>query len=234
MYPEPGSNALVILAGGKSRRMGTDKVFLDYQGGSFLEHLIRKAVPYFDRILISAGSAAHAQQIRQFLAQPERPEGRPLPEIIPDHYDSLGPAGGLMSVFEETGLDSFAAVAVDLPDADMQVLSCLESLLKTIRQEPPASPKPCAVMLALHPEHPEPCAAAYHRFAYGLLKSASEAGIRSPFRAIGKERILFVTPEELKKSSPCFLGLDFETSFRNINTMEDLAATVPASDSDAR
>ena len=49
---------IVILAGGQSRRMGEDKIFLPYRDASFLEHLVKRASDVFDRILISAGSEA--------------------------------------------------------------------------------------------------------------------------------------------------------------------------------
>ena len=35
--------SLLLLSGGKSRRMGTDKAALLYEGKSFLEHMLDKA-----------------------------------------------------------------------------------------------------------------------------------------------------------------------------------------------
>jgi len=44
----------VILAGGKSRRMGTNKASLSYEGQSFLER-ITKELACFDEIILSTG-----------------------------------------------------------------------------------------------------------------------------------------------------------------------------------
>ena len=223
---------IVLLAGGKSSRMGKDKIFLPYRGTSFLEHLILRSSEVFDRVLISAGSSQHTQQIRRFLEDSGAVPQDLVGGIITDHYDSFGPAGGLMSVLEETGLEHFSVAAADMPEADMRVLAYLLERLEELcgqdlagqdhLPEDPARPSaPAAVMLQIHPEFPEPCAAAYSRTCYDLLREAAKDGIRSPMKALGKSRILTVTEEELKRSSPVFAKLDLRQSFRNINTAED-------------
>ena len=58
---------LVILAGGKSSRMGNDKTFLSIGEESFLVHLLKNASSRFDRLLVSAGSPSHAAQILEHL-----------------------------------------------------------------------------------------------------------------------------------------------------------------------
>ena len=209
---------IVLLAGGKSSRMGKDKIFLPYRGTSFLEHLILRASEVFDRVLISAGSFEHAGQIRCFLEDSEAVPPELISDIIEDHYDSLGPSGGLMSVFEKAGPESFCVAAADMPDADMRVLSYLFERLEDLSAYPSA---PAAVMLKIHPQFPEPCAAAYSGKSYELLQKAAEKGIRSPMKALGEDQILIITEEELKRSSPVFAKLDLKQLFRNINTAED-------------
>jgi len=209
---------IVLLAGGKSSRMGKDKIFLPYRGTSFLEHLILRSLEVFDRILISAGSSDHAERIRCFLEASDAVAQDLINDIIPDHYDSLGPSGGLMSVFEKADPECFCVTAADMPDADMQVLSFLLDRLKELSACPSA---PASVMLKIHPQFPEPCAAAYSKKAYTLLQKAAEKGIRSPMKALGEDQILTVTEEELKRSSPVFAKLDLKQLFRNINTAED-------------
>ena len=43
-------NALVILCGGNSTRMGTDKALLPFGDTCLIEYLVRKFQPYFSRI----------------------------------------------------------------------------------------------------------------------------------------------------------------------------------------
>ena len=44
----------IIMASGQSKRMGTNKLFLEYQGKSFLEHVLTltKQLDFFERILV--------------------------------------------------------------------------------------------------------------------------------------------------------------------------------------
>ena len=240
---------IVILAGGKSRRMGEDKVFLGYQNTSFLEYLVNRASAVFDRVLISAGSEKHASLITQRMAGSDdcsafgqfsdaREHNRfPIPEIIIDSIPDLGPIGGLMSVFEQTDLERFAVIAADMPEADMQVLAELldrleqeyanRSKLKSKSTDQKGSAegsciliKP-AVMLKLHSDYPEPSAAANERRTYPIMKAACDKGIRSIVLALGPGRIETITADELKRSGPAFAESDLIHAFRNINTPDD-------------
>ena len=46
----------VILAGGRSRRMGSEKALLPLGGGTVIERLALRLAGSFDRIIISVGS----------------------------------------------------------------------------------------------------------------------------------------------------------------------------------
>ena len=53
------SIALLVIAGGKSRRMGHDKRWLKWQGKSFLDCIVRKAIiAGFSEIIICAETAS--------------------------------------------------------------------------------------------------------------------------------------------------------------------------------
>ena len=121
--------ALVILAGGKSSRMGTDKTFLEYNGKTFLQMLLDEANKHFGRVIIAGGNKEHALKIYEYIkASGMRASSQP--EILEDKYDSIGPMGGIMSVFEQTKLREFAVTAVDCPNASMEVLAHLLDKMK--------------------------------------------------------------------------------------------------------
>ena len=42
----------IILAGGKSTRMGTDKGLISYKNKTFIEHIITAIQPFVDEIII--------------------------------------------------------------------------------------------------------------------------------------------------------------------------------------
>ncbi len=92
---------IAILAGGQSRRMGTDKAALEIGGVSLLERTARLALAVNLPVLV-AGRAC--------------PDGWPLPQVtfIKDAAPGLGPAGGLATVLSRVQT-SVLALACDLP-----------------------------------------------------------------------------------------------------------------------
>ncbi len=76
----------VILAGGKSRRMGgDDKAFVELGGKPLIAHAINKALPQVDRLVLNANEGQ------------ERFNGFALPvidDVLPDH---AGPLAGILT-----------------------------------------------------------------------------------------------------------------------------------------
>ncbi|MDR1193196.1 MAG: molybdopterin-guanine dinucleotide biosynthesis protein B [Peptococcaceae bacterium] len=90
----------VILAGGKSRRMGTDKASLPWAGKTFLAHMAEQ-LRDLDELLISAGAAEQFQD-----------SGWP---VIPDREPDRGPIGGLYSALLACRSDWLLALSCDMP-----------------------------------------------------------------------------------------------------------------------
>lgn len=102
----------IVLAGGRSTRMGTDKADLLIDGRTFLENQVRK-LQYLGagEILISGRTAS-------------LPGTRSVPDLVP----GLGPLGGLCSCFPTCGSASALVISVDVP---LLSVSTLEELLRT-------------------------------------------------------------------------------------------------------
>ena len=235
---------LVILAGGKSRRMGRDKTFLPWKNTTFLEHLICRARESFDRILVAAGTREHAEEVRRRLGTKHRVE------IIEDLYDSIGPMGGLLSVFEQTRVESFAAVAVDIPEADMKVMEALLSKVRETRS--PGDGGYASVMLSINSYSAseradavvradtdreadaigrtnrtkgrtaaEPCAAAWHRRACPWLHASVNRGEYSLRKALEQAPVHVMNEEQIRELCPDISPAELRISFQNINTEQD-------------
>ena len=78
-------NALVILCGGNSTRMGTDKALLPFGDTCLIEYLVRKFQPYFSRIYLSVKIKGDYSHLKL-----------PVTEI-PDIYPNQGPMSGIFS-----------------------------------------------------------------------------------------------------------------------------------------
>lgn len=124
--------SLMILTGGKSRRMGSDKSTLPFGRYSVIEYMINKMAPYFDHIYISAankdqyeaiglGTGTHHSDDRKNNIKYESPLDRNILEkieIIPDVYADMGPIGGLYSVLLSAAGEGVCVTAVDTPFVD--------------------------------------------------------------------------------------------------------------------
>jgi molybdenum cofactor guanylyltransferase len=98
----------LVLAGGKSVRMGTDKATLRWDG----ERLVDRAVGVLQvccaQVLVASGDGV-------------RLTGLPVPQVADAVHDA-GPLGGLVAGLEAAAHDLVAVVAVDMPGADAGVL----------------------------------------------------------------------------------------------------------------
>ena len=91
---------VIILAGGKSSRMGTDKTRLLYNGETLLERAYRRFSAAFDEVFISANSNI----------------GIPGARVINDIHPGLGPVSGLQAALRE--FETVFLVAADMPFAN--------------------------------------------------------------------------------------------------------------------
>lgn len=98
----------VILAGGKSRRMGRDKALLPFKSENLLSDQIRR----FQKAGFSVAVSQHEVRNEDVL-------------VIPDHFPGSGPLAGLHAAFAETGEALLFLSAVDLPLADPRLAAII-------------------------------------------------------------------------------------------------------------
>src|SRR5438093_5392019 len=105
--------SLVILAGGRSRRMGRDKAGLPAGGGTLVEHLAQRLRPVVDETIVAGGSATLE------LAGVRR---------IDDHHPGLGPLAGMHAGLLAARHTLVWVVAGDLPDGEPALGPLMQSL----------------------------------------------------------------------------------------------------------
>ncbi len=106
----------VILVGGKSRRMGSNKAFLKLKGKTFIEHQIDLLREIFNEITISANTPSEYKHLN-------------IP-IIKDIYPNKGPLGGIYtSLINSSSFYTFV-LACDMPFVEIDLIKHLKSFIK--------------------------------------------------------------------------------------------------------
>lgn len=100
---------LVILTGGKSSRMGTDKAMLKIGDETFLEHLVNKFSPYFEQVVLSVNQPGKYNHLKL-----------PNREVV-DIYSDIGPLGGIYSVLKQLEAEEIFVLSVDMPFASPEL-----------------------------------------------------------------------------------------------------------------
>lgn len=107
--PSPEPCIGVVLAGGRSRRMGRDKALLDWHGRSLLDHaLARFAEAGIAHAVVSGDRPAHAG--------------------IPDTHPGEGPLAGLLAVAHQHPGRRLLLVPVDMPKLPARLLRTLSGV----------------------------------------------------------------------------------------------------------
>ena len=150
----------LVLAGGKSRRMGRDKALLVRDGQSQLAHIAALLEGITDRVYISS------RQDQQ--GDPERSRF----ENIVDRYEGIGPIAGILSAMDAHPHADWLVVACDLPNIDERTLACLIE-----------KSKPEQAFTAFRSSHdglPEPLCALYRSGSEEVIRKFVEDGIVCP------------------------------------------------------
>ncbi len=97
----------IILAGGKSSRMGQEKGLINFRGKPLIQFGIDLLRRYTDRILISSSNSGYSQFGY---------------EMVPDILYGLGPASGLATTLTFSETDWNIVLACDLPFLEAELI----------------------------------------------------------------------------------------------------------------
>ena len=98
---------VIILAGGKSSRMGQDKGLVLYRGKRMVEHVIAACQELASDILISTNNPEYS-----FLGY----------KLIPDNYKNRGPIGGMQAALEYSDTEDNIFCPCDMPNLHPGIL----------------------------------------------------------------------------------------------------------------
>ncbi len=182
----------VILVGGQSRRMGTDKASLRLGDKSFLEALVDVLVRVSDRVLVVGGQGLSG-------------EARPAVDFLPDSFPGAGPLGGLITGLAASQSDKVFAVACDMPLVTAEAAELLAGECDDRHD--------AAVPQTDGPLHP--LCAVYRPTCLPAMRDAFERGERAVLSCYDRIRVKRVPETRLRAADP---DLRFLT---NINSWGD-------------
>lgn len=159
----------LVLAGGKSRRMGRDKALLERNGQSQLDHAVNLLQRHVDKVFVSTRPDQSADPERAKFAQ------------IRDRYENLGPIAGILSAMDAHHEVSWLVIACDLPNLDDQTV---EYLLQNAAAEEPVSAYQSAT-----DGLPEPLCAIYRPAARPIIDTFVANGLICPRKMLIKSNI---------------------------------------------
>ena len=103
----------LVLAGGKSRRMGADKALLMRDGESQLGRAVSLLERHLPKVFVSTRSDQADETERSRHAQ------------IIDRYEDMGPIAGILSAMDSDPNVSWLVLACDLPNVDDDTIEAL-------------------------------------------------------------------------------------------------------------
>jgi molybdenum cofactor guanylyltransferase len=148
----PYDAGAIVLAGGKSRRMGKNKCLLPYQGLPLIQHVTDQLRPLFQDVLISTNEP----DLYGFLGLP----------MVADEVTDQGPLMGIASALAQSQHDWNLVVATDIPDIPLPLI--VQMYEKTIGHT-------CVVPIT-HSGKYEPLFAFYHRSLVAPIRTCLESG----------------------------------------------------------
>lgn len=165
----------IIMAGGKSRRMGKDKTILPINGIPAIKHIFAQLRPHFDQIIVSSNNIAQ----HSF-------DGV---EVVKDEAKGKGPLMGIASALRVSRNQDNFVVACDIPDVD---INFVRLLIRECRGFD-------AVIPQTGPSHYEPLFAIYRK---DILVSIDESISRGKFKILEplkKRKVKYLESSEALK-----------------------------------
>lgn len=178
--------AAIILAGGKSSRMGFDKQFLKIDDRRLMFSLISKLKTEFDEIIIVTNKP---QNYIGFNAK-----------IITDKIKDIGPLAGIHAGLIEASSKYSFVVACDMPNINMEYIRYMKENI--------FNQKGC---ITEYDNHIEPFSSFYSKEIVSDIEEHLETKKRSINSLAKKLDILYIREKEARKFSPnwdMFLNLN--------------------------
>lgn len=173
----------IILAGGKSLRMGSDKAFVQLNKKTLLERAIELIQPFCDLLLISSNNQEHDKFGY---------------EIIPDEIKNCGPIGGIYSCLKHSSNDWNMVLSVDSAFVEPEFVRYLISEIDN-----------SDALVPFHKKGKEPLIALYHKNSLAQIEKMLKSGDFKMHNLLDSLNTKFVDTQNWVENCPqLFLNLN--------------------------
>ena len=181
----------IVLAGGKSTRLGTTKALLRLGDQTFVERAVSALRPFCRRIIIVSATDSALPDVENCA-------------MVEDETPGLGPLGGLVTGLAASCDEWHLTLACDLPLVRSQVLGLIVS--EAVGAD---------VVVPRVAGRFEPLLAAYARACLPAARAALGAGKRAMKAFFDQVQVKVIEESRLRNVDPELV------SFANVNTWED-------------
>lgn len=182
----------IILAGGKSSRMGQEKGLINFRGKPLIQNGIELLAKFTDRILISSNNSDY----RHFGY-----------EMVPDVCSGLGPAAGLAATLSCSETTWNIVIACDLPFLEAELIDLM--LEKTNGNQ---------AVIPVHKGVMEPLAGLYRRELVTIFEEAISCENFAMHKILSNCRVhYFETSRLLEKYPNLFSNFNTPEEMQSFN-----------------
>jgi len=162
----------IILAGGESSRMGTNKALLQYRGLTFIQQIINTMRPLVDQVII----IGRPEEYREF-------DIKCIDDIFPDS----GPVAGIHTGLESSSTTYNLVLSCDIPLITEQIL---KELIENIDESND-------VVMVESNGQPHPLIAIYHKQCKDLFEELLDRGEKRLLSALDQLNVKTISIDEL-------------------------------------
>lgn len=179
-----------ILCGGRSRRMGTDKARLPWQGREIVD-ILAERLCRVGPVVLSVG-------------RPGQLAGKPYPQLT-DRFPDTGPLGGLYTILSASQEDLVFAAACDMPFVTAETALALARAL----------PEAAEAAVPITPDGwVHPLCALYRASACQALREQLLAGDFRLRSALARLRTVYVPAAELPGGATALVNLNTMAAYQ--------------------
>jgi molybdopterin-guanine dinucleotide biosynthesis protein A len=197
--PNPSRSA-AILAGGKSRRFGSNKALAPWFTGHVIDAVAQAAIGACQEVIIIADKP----ELYSYLGLP----------VLPDIMSGLGPLAGLQSALRYAKAERILLLGCDMPLLNSELLDLMWEI-----------PTWAPVVIPVTPQGLEPLHAIYHKSLLPIVDHQINSGDLSLKSLVKDIPCRIVSPADIQKICPSFESLSSANTSDELTRLKNFAHT---------